>query len=338
MEDTKYTELTAKYLSGNIRPEERRELMAWVDAHVDNRAYFDDMTKIWSSASAYDQSFETDVNAAWNKVEAALDELSSSTEGKTAEPHTARRRSLAVRLLRVAAVLLPLLAFGYWWLSSTSPKVETVLVSASNEVKEITLPDGSNIWLNVDSRLQYELPFDERKVTLEGEAFFAIESDSLHPFEIYAGPTVTRVLGTSFNVRAYPQESRIAVTVTSGIVQLQEISGEESIELEAGEAAAYLKDANSVVSTGSLGSNAVAWKNRVIDANGITLEELVNTLNNYFKVNIEVEDPEALKCDVVLPDLQDPSLDKALELLTGFMHLEIDTTDTARILLTGPGC
>lgn len=340
MEDAKFTELAAKYLSGNIQPDERRELMEWIAAGDDQQAFFDDIVQLWESATPVDQPIQVDLTAAWSKVEHALNDKSVADNQPKERTASLRSLPLITRLLRIAAILVPLLLIGYWWweASRSDQITESVVIATLEEIKEVVLPDGSVVWLNENSHLEYTLPFEQRTVNLEGEAFFDVQPDSLRPFQVYTGPTVTRVLGTSFNLRAYAHEAQVLVTVTSGRVELQE-QGDvaDKIELTAGEAAVFLKADQQVVPANSLGNNAVAWKNQVIDANGISLEQMVQTLNNYFNVDIQVADSDALSCNVTLHDLRNPSLEGALQLLTEFMFLQVDSTAN-QIVLTGPGC
>lgn len=87
---------------------------------------------------------------------------------------------------------------------------------------KVVLEDGTEVWLNSDSRLYYPQQFSgsDRRVKVEGEAYFAVATDSLRPFYVETGSQVIRVYGTSFNVRSYPDEGEVYTTLESGRVSL----------------------------------------------------------------------------------------------------------------------
>ena len=89
--------------------------------------------------------------------------------------------------------------------------------------KKVLLPDGTNVWLNADSKLSYDPKMnnaDMRLVTLEGEAFFDVVHDKKHPFIIKTNKVSIRVLGTSFNIRAYTNDKKCETTLIRGSVEL----------------------------------------------------------------------------------------------------------------------
>lgn len=100
----------------------------------------------------------------------------------------------------------------------------------------LILADGTEVWLNAESKLHYPNRFcgKERQVTLEGEAYFHVAKDAAHPFIVKSGTAETRVLGTEFNFRAYPEEAR-HVTLVSGSVIVSDTKKENELQLHPGE-------------------------------------------------------------------------------------------------------
>src|SRR5690606_31670859 len=88
--------------------------------------------------------------------------------------------------------------------------------------KQLVLPDGTKVWLNADSRLVYDglLEGDTREVRLEGEAYFDVTRNVNRPFIITTDKISIRVLGTTFNVKAYPDDARTEATLISGEIEL----------------------------------------------------------------------------------------------------------------------
>jgi ferric-dicitrate binding protein FerR (iron transport regulator) len=110
----------------------------------------------------------------------------------------------------------------------------------------ITLPDSSSIWLNAGSRLRYGSDFNRtnRTVFVEGEAYFKVARNEAKPFLVKTPAITLKVLGTSFNVKAYPEENRVETTVESGSVQvLRNVKGtlSDDLILTAGQKATIFK-------------------------------------------------------------------------------------------------
>ncbi len=136
----------------------------------------------------------------------------------------------------VAATIFILFGIGYWWstdMLTNTDKIYVKLTSKSTKaIKEIVnttqtkllvlLPDGSKVVLEPNSQLSYHITSKDelREVYLSGEAFFTVKKDPTKPFLVYANALVTKVLGTSFSVRAYRNDKNISVNVKSGKVSV----------------------------------------------------------------------------------------------------------------------
>jgi ferric-dicitrate binding protein FerR (iron transport regulator) len=159
-------------------------------------------------------------------------------------------------LMRYAAVfVLAIVCSWYWFGKSEQPESQKSDVShfaGNNEVSvtygsktRIVLPDSSVVFLNSGSRLSYPSVFDrERHVTLIGEGYFIVRSDSLHPFLVHTDDVSIKALGTEFNVKAYPEEGSVETVLVSGSVEiLKRGQTNPIIELKPGEKASYVKPA-----------------------------------------------------------------------------------------------
>lgn len=125
----------------------------------------------------------------------------------------------------VAAAAVVLIVTGLFFFRSTvwnaiSPVHQLESTTLHTERRQLELPDGTRVWLSPNSKLKYPDQFGEgnRVVSLDGEAFFEVAHDARHPFIIHSGNVNTRVLGTSFNISAYPQQTEISVTLVTGKV------------------------------------------------------------------------------------------------------------------------
>ncbi|SHN10150.1 FecR family protein [Cyclobacterium lianum] len=203
---------------------------------------------------------------------------------------------------RIAAILL--LSFGLaWWLSpmpgDKAPRVaanETVWIEKSTQAGEklqLTLGDGSRIWLNANSSLFFPERFDfqERNVRLIGEAYFEVEKDSLRPFRVETNGLVTTVLGTTFNIRN-KNGGDIDISLVSGSVTVTEKAKADSVWLEPGEALHHDAQAgkNQVK---NFDSNVVlAWRHGWIRFDRASLDEVLQTLENWYGVEMHINGPK----------------------------------------------
>ncbi len=333
----KYSALAAKYLAGQTSPPEERELFAWTAANPTNQKFFDEWTQAWAlTESAASSPFEADLGAAWSKVDAAISEGNPLSVERPAPKVVSL--SKIIRRWSVAAAVLFVLAATTWWLNRQPEQAQLVEVQTfDHEKKEIILPDSSHVWLNENSKLMYNPRFEQRHVTLEGEAFFEIERLVEHPFEITSGDATTTVLGTSFNVRAYPAEERIEVTVKTGKVVLAVTKKKQSpVLLTPGETGVFDKKEEKVeVATLEI-DNADAWKTQKLAFDDEKMAQVIASLERYFDVDIEVSDPALLECPYT-STFDQPDLDAILTVIGSTIGFEFSKTER-RYLLTGKGC
>lgn len=287
MEDAKFTNLIGKYLSGNMSPPEKKELMSWAESDTTNQSYLEDMIDVWGKTADAEPEFEANVEAAWAKVDQRLPSVESE------QPTGAKVRSIrraSRRWLQIAAAAVMVLAVGWWWSTSTGQTDAWVAVNTlDGKVKEFTLPDGSQIWLNANSRLSYPESFTERQIKLEGEAFFDVARMEDSPFEIYSGEAKTTVLGTSFNVRAYPEEESILISVTSGTVTFEERQGDEKVTLVKNTSAILSKTKQTIEKKEEAISNVTSWKTEFFDFDDVPVDLILADLERHFGIRFDVQ-------------------------------------------------
>jgi ferric-dicitrate binding protein FerR (iron transport regulator) len=190
-----------------------------------------------------DAEKEAALEAAWNRIVKYHEEpqpfaVDSFEEIQTRlfpeQVRQTKKRGSWTIVARVAAVLLPLLAIGggAWMLVTNQveqPAPQTVIEAPDDATRRVILSDGTDVMLNSTSSLAYS---EEREITLEGEAFFKVTKGE-KPFVVTAGEVTVTVLGTTFNVEAYPDRERVKVTLFEGKIKLDSKHG--SRILNAGE-------------------------------------------------------------------------------------------------------
>lgn len=350
MADSKNIDLIAKYLSGNISDPERADLLKWVESDLENQQFFDEMVQLWGVTGDYEEEFfETDIPKAWNKLEQRIDQRTIGVAGGgSAKVLPLTLRSIG---LRAAAVTLLLIAASYGvyslWngASLTQPFTLAVVNTQSDETRDIELPDGTKIWLNENTRLSYREDFVNRTVELEGEAFFDVAHQEDNPFVILSGEVETTVLGTAFNLRAYPGEDRVEVTVQRGKVQLAKKKDDQNeqatvtpVILEAGNRGVFDLAEQKVVKFEEQVINADAWKTGILNFDGLSMDEVITVLQRYYNVTFEVKNEAILNCSVTNLYFEKESLDTVLSGLAYVMHLNFKQPSDSVIVLNGKGC
>lgn len=186
---------------------------------------------------------------------------------------------------------------------------EKTLIVESNEIKirepeyytmnvplgaeyNLVLPDGTKIHLNAGSSLRYPDQFigEKREIFLSGEAYFEVAPDSLHPFIVQAEDVAIRVLGTTFNVNAYPEGAWVKTTLVEGRVETQ--CGNDSFIMNPGTQVAYNKVTRKAEYFPVNTQQFTSWKEGYYDFEDMPLGELMQIFTRWYNINIEFSTPE----------------------------------------------
>lgn len=293
MEEKNNFDEIAKYLSDNSNSEERENLFKWVDESKDNKALLEDSMEVWELSEDVSFDFQPNVDSAWEKMNRRLgEERKGQKEDTKIRPIYSR-----TPMWRVAAAAILVMGLTWWIFQPNSNQEwieEQTLVA---EKTKIALPDGSSVWLNQNSTLKYEKFFDKRVVYLEGEAFFEVVKKNGKSFEIYADDSKTTVLGTSFNIRAYPDERDVELTVATGKVAFEATKNtNENALLSVNEYAIFTKKDEEVTKKGKAKLNAYAWKKEALNFKNSSMTDIFEALERYFNVEIKVSNKNIYNC------------------------------------------
>jgi len=163
----------------------------------------------------------------------------------------------------------------------------TILIPKGGEYK-LTLMDGTKIWLNSNSKLSYPSEFGDgvRKVQLEGEAYFQVAKDSLHPFIVDVNKIQVKVLGTSFNVNAYGDNDEIVTTLVEGKVEVKDEFWGEKAKLLPNEQFRFNK-LNGKCAKDKVDTKIyTAWTNGRFVFENENLQEIMNRLSRWYDVEV----------------------------------------------------
>lgn len=192
---------------------------------------------------------------------------------------------------------------------------------------QLILPDGSKVWLNAVSSLRFPVAFSgqNRTVELNGEAYFDIATDENAPFVVKTGAADIRVLGTEFNVMAYPDEFAPKTTVVDGSVKVtcqgNQSSGTEI--LKAGEQAEW-KDGIVKKNNNVNIEDVIAWKNGLFQFSNASIETIMRQASRWYDIEVEYKGSTKEFFNGSLPrSVSAATLFKVFE-STGFVKFKID--------------
>ena len=206
--------LLIRLFSGEVDTVEKKRIADWLDLSAENKKLYSDLREIWLSSGVETNADNYDVESAILKFRNQIN----------MDQNIQRKQIDFNRFLKYAAIFILLLAlpFSYYMgTRNTTDNSLTTISCAYGDKSSIVLPDSSRVWLNSGSKLTFSSNFKNgRKVSLEGEAFFDVSKDKRHPFQVKTADIQIEVLGTKFNLKAYPDEKSISTTLVEGSVNI----------------------------------------------------------------------------------------------------------------------
>jgi len=173
---------------------------------------------------------------------------------------------------------------------SSSPLEYNTIETPNGGRYEIALPDGTHVWMNAASSLKYPVSFvllKERRVELQGEAYFQVAKDKQHPFIVKTAQQEVKVLGTHFNINSYADEPEVKTTLLEGSVNVSDLKSKSSKILKPGQQA-IAKDSDLKVGDADV-DQAMSWKNGDFVFVGEDLKAVMRQIARWYDVEIEYQ-------------------------------------------------
>ena len=303
-----------RYVRGDLSGEDRVALIKWLEASPEHLRQFRKIlqTEMRVSAAGKWRRLDRTQERVWERITPAL---------------VNRKERLYLWGMRIVAIIIVLIGVFFAWqirqaptekfipvaevvkIESGSPKAILVMNAGEPiELKEgesrqvadekgeyfVILSDGTKVWINSDSELEFPNRFGEdiREVKLKGEAYFEVTSDSRKPFYVLAGETKVHVLGTAFNVSAYREDRQTEVALLRGKVSFD--VKDKVYVLVPGEIATLNRESGeTIVRKGDVAA-IVDWKAGRFNFEDMSLEELTVKLSRWYGVTFVFSD-EAVK-------------------------------------------
>lgn len=321
MKGSKLTTLLEKFFKGGLSPEEKEQLNDFYSSYQNDLPVSEGHTEL--------------KNQLWNEIKG------KTIHARVDKPATVYRLWIGI----AASLLVGVVAYSLWMASrdvagETAPEM-MVYETAKGQKRKLRLEDGSVVMLNALSRVVLPRQFGDslRVVEAEGEVFFEVSPDASRPFVVQSPHFTTRVLGTSFNIKA-GKKGITSVAVASGKVEVhpRHSTGRFApIALTANMQASYKPWKNTwKVGEADL-ETILAWKDNTIIFENTALIMAIEVLENWYDVRILLENEGLAKCRVT-GKYQNENLENVLESFGYILGLDYDKSGTGVYRLKGENC
>ena len=340
-QDNRLYLLVARKLAGEATDEELRDLQELMGADFDKEYLYEMLSAYWKQEPDALSADDDNAQEVFNRIiRSAVHAQENIPEGQIQQDYgipnvciPVQRKSWKQWIYAAAAIII---IGGILWMYAIPGKhTDRLDEPVGRQVSEViaqkgsrstlTLPDGSKVWLNADSRLTYHNSFNnsKREVELEGEAFFDVVKDTNRPFIVHTSGIDVKVLGTSFNVKSYPGDGTIEATLIRGMIEVvrknnpsapkmilrpheklvfnKEISTGSQPAISGNKAgkkmyAAEQDIAIALLPKGKADSliSETSWRYNKLIFEGDTFRQLANKLERWYDVKISIRDEKLL--------------------------------------------
>jgi ferric-dicitrate binding protein FerR (iron transport regulator) len=255
-QESNINELIIKFLSGNSQPDEDAFILEWKKKSEENRHLFNMVKSIWiaSSQLKYESKFNT--RSALKILHRKTVNTSSFSRFSYINNNHILTNQVINRILKIAAAIILIFVLSgissiYLYRKLVVQNQESICrYEAPKGSRAVAyLPDGTKVWLNAGSVLEYSTNFNlkKREVKLTGEGFFKVKTNRSKPFIVIADNLSIKAFGTSFNIKAYPEEKQIITTLVEGEVKIEGKGTNNKLftfEMKPKQRVVYFKDEN----------------------------------------------------------------------------------------------
>ena len=316
MTEQKVEELIQKYGDGTASDDELQELMQWY------RNSLGEVQWVISGPSEKQEVYNRMLSRMQKEIRAAKSPVVSFPWSKVA--------AVFVLLLGIAALLVYYKPFSPAYLTVNNP---------SGKIRLIRLPDGSTVSLNANSTLQYAKDFERnRSLELKGEGYFNVTHDPSHPFMVKAGDLQTTVLGTSFNIKAYPSLVNTTISLVTGRVRVTHESKELGLLLPSKQLTYDRLKQTAIVAIIDT-SKVTSWTKGKLQFEGEKFSEIAAALENWYGVKIVLSNPGIASCRYYMTFDNTIALDELLATMSAITEMQYSVNkNTNTITFSGTEC
>ena len=312
-------ELIFKVLSKESTESENKIFQEWLGLSSKNQKIFFQIERLWKDSKGIVDYYKVNQEYAWSQI-----------YRKITPKHKTRILHPIVKVAAAVVVAFLLGASAMYFIQPVPQ--QKIFVSKEICVKaplgsktEVELSDGTEVWLNSGSEIRYPATFrkNQRDIYLVGEAFFDVEKNVEAPFFVHADEVDIRVLGTSFNVKSYPEEDIVETTLVEGLINMNKKGSNQVFQLKPNEKATFIKNREEIsgketeqfIITKNVDAKLyTSWKNGMLIFKKEKFGDLVIKMERWYNVRITIENKQ-LTGEKVTGSFQNESIEQALEAL-----------------------
>jgi len=296
--------LIASHISGNASPEESEKLEAWKAACPENEELYTKLKKRWHKLNDLATGIEPQTNTAKQKFISRIKHY--------------QKRSLYLRIGQVAAAALVIISIAtLGWRQTNSDML--IIENNTAQSMDYYLPDSSLVVLNKNAQIEFHKAFAERKLQLQGTAYFEVRKQAGKNFSIQTGKTTTEVLGTSFCIEEMA-DATVQISVLSGKVKFENTKQKASVVLVKNQQAKLTPKAKNISTSALKNKNFLAWKTGMFSFDNQKLREILPFLEKYYETSFNIENKEILDLEITCQFNNQP-IEEVLEELEVFLPI-----------------
>ena len=298
-------------VTGEIDEAEKQQILAEFDHDQEAQKAYNELKTAWALLSSTRKMSEAEVNDMYerfrkqNKLKPSVIRLGGAD-------------LLKYVAVFVFGILIAYAAIYFMPLKNTADHLKvlnTTVIGEKDQISKILLPDSSVVWVNSRSKIVYNNKFGlaNRDIKLEGQAYFQAAKNKSLPLVVKANGLEVRVLGTKFDVSAYPEDKNVKIVLESGKVELEQLNGNsEHYELAPGEMATCNVTSNKIVINKVETRLYTAWKDGLMIFRDDPMSVVISQLERRFNIDVVVKNQEIYK-SVFTATINNEPLDKILK-------------------------
>lgn len=335
MTENKIIEILMKQAHMELSQEESGILNSFRALSVQNEAFIKENQLILNNMPSFEETEHMfDAEQALAKVSEVKSPSAKIIELKPSHTIAKPKRNNSYTWMAAAMVVIGLGTLVYTFLGN---QPNTLVYAAGEEIKTISLSDGSEVKLNKHSTLTLADGFGThlRDMTLEGEAYFKVQNNDNQPFTVNAGPIKVEVIGTEFNVDNRSSHNEASVFVHEGKVKVTNPNSRTKILLTATESVSLNKKTNVLIKDEIAQVNTTSWMTQKLSFNKISLKQAIEDIENHFDITVTL-DNESCATQPYTSLFNDPKPEEVLETISAAFDFQfIKSSDTSYQLLGG---
>ena len=315
-------DLLISYLAGECSQQEENQILEWIREDEANRRYLAELRALWYAAR---RPAEGDMSELLSGF-AAVDSKISRREARKGSMRKVLPAAAGIAAVFLCGFLIAVFSLGR---GRRVPPESFTWFNPDSTAMQITLPDRSTVWMGSNTSLTYTSNESGRITSLTGEAYFDVSKDPLKAFIVKTPDLRVKVYGTCFNVRSIPSETYSEVSLVEGSVSLSDNNERNIIFLTPGQQAKYVAQSDYLQVSEVPTDNLLLVRYGIESLKDMTIEEIVATLSQSFKVQLRISYCADAGELYILNYPKDASLEEVLctvEMLSG-SKIEIVTKD-----------